>query len=450
MKPKIAIVGRPNVGKSTLFNRLVGHKIALVDDRPGVTRDRREHSTNFYGLDFDVIDTAGLEEGGGESLSARMRQQTQSAILMADIVLFVFDAVAGLTALDEYFAAMLRKAGKPIILLANKSESKKANIGYNEAWSLGFGEPCAISAEHGLGMADLHDRLELLLKELKANETIKAHDVPFISIAIIGRPNVGKSTLINSIIGEDRLLTGNETGLTRDAISVNYYLEDVKLKLYDTAGLRKKGKIYDKLEKLSIGETLRAVRFANIVIIVLDATMAFEKQDLHIIDLVVKEGRAPLILFNKWDLIENPQARLHKLYEKAARLLPQIKGVRALPISALSIQNDKKIFSKLKQNIVEVNEMWNKRIPTSPLNRWLREALIQHQPPFIGAKRLNIKYITQVKARPPTFVLYSSTICDELPSSYLRYLINSIRVNFDIWGVPIRIFMRSAKNPYVE
>ena len=449
MNLKIAIVGRPNVGKSTLFNRLVGRKIAIVDDMPGVTRDRREHIAKLHDLVFDIVDTAGLEEGSGQDLSARMREQTQIAINEADIILFVFDAIIGLTSLDEYFAAILRKSGKPLILVANKAESKKSDAGFNEAWSLGFGEPCAISAEHGLGMGDLRDRIADFIKD---NIVAQKKPKESLRIAIVGRPNVGKSTFINSIIGEDRLLTGDEIGLTRDSISVDWKWHDKTIKLYDTAGLRKRGKVSHKVDKLSTAETLRAIRFAEIVIIMLDATIAFEKQDLHIIDLVIKEGRAPVVVFNKWDLIDNPQATIQALYEKAARLLPQIKGLRAVPVCALSTQTNKgkQSLDKLMENVIEIDDMWNKRISTAMLNRWLISATAQHPTPLIGSKRLKIKYATQVKARPPTFVLYTSTLCDEIPQSYIRYLTNSIRVNFDIWGVPIRIFTRSGKNPYAE
>lgn len=459
---KIAIVGRPNVGKSTLFNRLVGRKIAIVDDRPGVTRDRRMHEARLYDLNFQVIDTAGLEEGKQETLGGRMRAQTSLAVDEADIVLFVFDAIAGITALDEKFAMLLRKSGKPIILVANKSESKRSNLGFHEAWSLGFGEPCAISSEHGMGMSDLRDAISNAMDKVSispikdisigenTNSEQEQEESEPLRIAIVGRPNVGKSTFINSILGEDRLLTGDEAGLTRDSISIDWEWRGRKIKLFDTAGLRRRSRVNDKVEKLSVAETFRAIKFSQIVVIMFDATASFEKQDLHIVDLVIKEGRAPVIAFNKWDLVENPQATLHKLYEKLARLLPQVKGLRAVPISALQTNNAKMVTSldKLMENVVDVYEMWNKRIPTALLNKWLASAVARHPAPIIGQRRLKIKYATQVKSRPPTFVLYSSKVDGELPLSYSRYIINSLRVNFDIWGVPVRIFTRASKNPY--
>lgn len=464
----VAIIGRPNVGKSTLFNRLVGQRLALVDDTPGVTRDRRRHAARLYDLRFDVIDTAGLEEAASDTLEGRMRQQTKLAIDEADLILFVLDAKSGMTSSDLNFASLVRKAGKPIVLVANKSESKQATAGFYEAWSLGLGEPCAISAEHGLGLVDLRDAVVDAVGEEKAFEQAKEEERAKIEpasigddiedpdeeepvydatkplrIAIVGRPNAGKSTLINSMLGQDRLLTGPEAGITRDSISVDWEWRDRNIKLFDTAGLRRKAKVQEKLEKLSVADTLRAIRFAEVVIIVLDATIPFEKQDLQIVDLVIREGRAPVIAFNKWDLIENRQEKLSELYEECERLLPQVRGLRAVPISGEFAKG----IDRLMENVEIVHRVWNRRISTGKLNRWLSEVVARHPAPAVSGRRLKVKYITQVKTRPPGFVI-SCSRPDAMPQSYLRYLVNALRESFDMPGVPIRLSMRTSDNPF--
>ncbi|WP_455466467.1 ribosome biogenesis GTPase Der [Bartonella sp. B39] len=468
MSLTIAIVGRPNVGKSTLFNRLVGQKLALVDDKPGVTRDRRIHAAKLQDLRFDVIDTAGLEEAGDHTLEGRMRSHTKAAIEEADLILFVFDAKSGITLSDLNFASLVRKSGKPIVLVANKSESKAATEGEYEAWSLGFGEPCQISAEHGLGLSDLrHAIVDSLGKErdfeskneekyittqltsvdnyvndLEEEGSVYDESKP-LRIAIAGRPNTGKSTLINRMLGQDRLLTGPEAGITRDSISVDWEWRGRHIKLFDTAGLRRKSKIQEKLEKLSVADTLRAIRFAEVVVIVFDATTPFEKQDLQIADLVIREGRVPLIAFNKWDLVENSQVTLVDLHEKCARLLPQVRGLRAVPLSGQYGQG----IDKMMENITMMHRVWNHRISTGKLNRWLETAIAHHPPPAISGRRLKVKYITQVKTRPPGFVI-SCSRPKVMPQSYLRYLSNGLRDTFEMPGIPIRISLRASENPF--
>lgn len=464
----IAIIGRPNVGKSTLFNRLVGQKIALVDDTPGVTRDRRVHSAKLQDLRFDIIDTAGLEDATDESLEGRMRAQTKAAIDEADLILFVLDAKSGMTPSDVSFASLVRKSSKPIVLVANKSESKEATAGFYDAWSLGLGEPCPISAEHGLGMSDLRDAIVETVGKEKAFEIDRDEERAYIQpasvgddvddpeaeepsyddtkpmrIAIVGRPNAGKSTLINKMLGQERLLTGPEAGITRDSISVDWEWRGRKVKLFDTAGLRRKARVQGKLEKLSVGETLRAIRFAEVVIIVFDATMPFEKQDLQIADLIIREGRAPIIAFNKWDLIEDRQETLIELHEKCTRLLPQVRGLRAIPLSG----EQGKGIDKLMENVDAVHRVWNRRISTGKLNRWLEGVIAHHPPPAVSGRRLKVKYMTQIKTRPPGFVI-SCSRPDAMPQSYLRYLSNALRETFDMPGVPIRLSLRTADNPF--
>ncbi|ARQ59400.1 UNVERIFIED_ORG: GTP-binding protein [Rhizobium etli] len=462
----VAIVGRPNVGKSTLFNRLVGKKLALVDDTPGVTRDRRPGEARLMGLNFTIIDTAGLEEADEESLQGRMRAQTEAAIDEADLSLFVVDAKNGLTPVDTALAEMLRRRGKPVVLVANKSEARGSDSGFYDAYTLGLGEPTPISAEHGEGMLDLRDAIVEAIGKDRAyakedvavtdvdippgeNETDGEDEEPIyddtkpLRVAIVGRPNAGKSTLINRFLGEDRLLTGPEAGITRDSISVEWDWRGRTIKMFDTAGMRRKARVTEKLEKLSVADALRAIRFAETVVIVFDATIPFEKQDLQIVDLVLREGRAAVLAFNKWDMIEDRQAVLADLREKTDRLLPQARGIRAVPISGQTGWG----LDKLMQSIIDTDKVWNKRISTARLNRWLETQQIQHPPPAVSGRRIKLKYMTQVKARPPAFMI-SCTRSDALPESYTRYLINGLRADFDMPSVPIRIHFRSAENPY--
>ncbi|OWO95401.1 ribosome biogenesis GTPase Der [Rhizobium esperanzae] len=462
----VAIVGRPNVGKSTLFNRLVGKKLALVDDTPGVTRDRRPGDARLMGLTFTIIDTAGLEEADEESLQGRMRAQTEAAIDEADLSLFVVDAKNGLTPVDTALAEMLRRRGKPVVLVANKSEARGSDSGFYDAYTLGLGEPTPISAEHGQGMLDLRDAIvEAIGKDrayAKEDVAVTDVDIPHsadegededeepaydetkpLRVAIVGRPNAGKSTLINRFLGEDRLLTGPEAGITRDSISVEWDWRGRTIKMFDTAGMRRKARVTEKLEKLSVADALRAIRFAETVVIVFDATIPFEKQDLQIVDLVLREGRAAVLAFNKWDMIEDRQAVLADLREKTDRLLPQARGIRAVPISGQTGWG----LDKLMQSIIDTDRVWNKRISTARLNRWLETQQIQHPPPAVSGRRIKLKYMTQVKARPPAFMI-SCTRSDALPESYTRYLINGLRADFDMPSVPIRIHFRSPDNPY--
>ena len=441
MPVTIAIVGRPNVGKSTLFNRLVGRRLALVDDRPGVTRDRRQGEAKIGDLSVDIIDTAGLEDAADESLAGRMRAQTDAAIAEADLVLFMVDARAGVTPLDEHFAALARASDKPLILVANKAEGRASDTGYYEAFSLGFGEPVAISAEHGLGMPDLY---EAILEVFDATlQTVEAAGKKPVNIAVVGRPNAGKSTLINKMIGQERLLTGPEAGITRDSIAVDWIWQDKPFRLFDTAGLRRKARVTDKLEKLSVADALRAIRFAEVVILLMDATAPLEKQDLQIADLVAEEGRALVLALNKWDLVQNPQARLAELHADLGETLAQIRGVPMVPISAITGKG----LDNLMETVRTTHRIWGTRIATARLNRWLGMVTVRHPPPAAAGRRLRLKYLTQSKTRPPTFFL-SCSRPDALPESYRRYLVNGLREEFGLAGVPIRLMVRRDKNPY--
>jgi GTP-binding protein len=446
----IAIVGRPNVGKSTLFNRLAGKRLALVDDQPGLTRDRREADAELGGVAVRLIDTAGLEDGSA-GLTARMREQTEAAIEQADLVVFLIDARAGIVAGDEIFAELVRTSGKPMILAANKCEGRAAPPGVNEAYALGLGEPLPMSAEHGTGVGELSDAIEAAARasgersvgSQEGEEDADAAPHP-LRIAIVGRPNVGKSTLVNAILGEERMITGPEAGITRDAIAVELDWKGEPLRLFDTAGLRRKMRVEGKAEELSVGDALKAIRFAEIVVLLLDAERPFEKQDLQIGALIVEEGRGLVIAVNKWDLVREPQARLAELKEICNRLLPQIKGVALVPVSGLTGKG----LDALLRAVLAANALWNKRLPTHALNRWLREAVDSHPPPAVSGRRVKLRYITQSNARPPTFVAFCSRP-KALPDSYLRYLVNGLRETFDLGGVPIRLHLRKGENPYV-
>lgn len=444
MALKLAIVGRPNVGKSTLFNRLAGKKLAIVDDQPGVTRDRRFGVGRLGDLELDLIDTAGFEDVTDESLEARMRAQTELAVDEADVALFVIDAREGVTPADEIFADVLRRKGKPVVLAANKSESKASESGVLEAFGLGLGEPIPISAEHGEGMADLYAAMVALAPDEEDGEEADDATKP-INIAIVGRPNAGKSTLVNAVIGEDRLLTGPEAGITRDAIPVDWDWEGRAIRLVDTAGLRRKAKVQEKLEKLSTHDSIRAITYAEVVILVMDATHPLEIQDLQIADLVEREGRALVFCLAKWDLIEDGQAKLAELQEEVTRLLPQVRGA---PMVALSAETGRGL-DRLMPAVLKAHGDWSTKVKTRDLNDWLKMAVERHPPPAVGGRRVKPKYMAQTKARPPTFVLFASR-ADQLPDHYKRYLVNSIRESFDLPGVPIRLSVRSNKNPYAE
>ena len=463
----LAIVGRPNVGKSTLFNRLIGKRVALVDDQPGVTRDLREGEARLGHVRFVAIDTAGLEEATDESLQGRMRKLTESAIEVADVCLFVIDSRVGVTPLDQFFAEILRKKAKYVILAANKSEGRASDAGFFESYSLGLGEPVRISAEHGEGMTDLLSQLvpiqEKLLQEASYVSPVVDIDVPNdnedatllpykiptkekpLQIAVIGRPNSGKSTLINKIIGEERLLTGPEAGITRDAISLQLDWQGVPVRIFDTAGMRKKAKINDKIEKLSVGDGLRAVKFAEVVVVLLDAAIPFEQQDLRIAGLAEREGRSVVVAVNKWDIEKNKQEKLRNMREAFQRLLPELRGA---PLVTVSAKNGSGL-ERLNSEIMKAHKVWNKRIVTSPLNIWLSEMIAAHPPPAPNGKRIKLRYITQAKSRPPGFVVMCSNP-SKLPTSYSRYLVNGLREAFDLPGTPIRLTMRSQadKNPF--
>jgi GTPase len=448
----VAIVGRPNVGKSTLFNRLIGKRLALVDDTPGVTRDRREGRGRLGDLEFTLFDTAGLEEAKAGSLSARMTEQTRRAVAEADLVLFLIDARAGVTPQDEHFARLLRRGRAPVLLLANKSEGRAGAAGAAEAYRLGLGEPIAISAEHGEGLADLYDRMAALApakaadaegNNLEEEQPEEEQQRGPLQLAIVGRPNVGKSTLVNRLIGEERLLTGPEAGITRDAIAVDWEWQGRPLRLVDTAGLRRRAKVEAKLEKLSAADTLRAIRFAEVVVLVLDAEQGLEKQDLTIASLVAEEGRALVIAANKWDAVGDKTAAKRQLRDRVETSLPQVKGLPVVTLSALTGRN----LDELLKAVFEAHAAWNRRVPTAQLNRWLEEATAAHPPPAVSGRRIRLRYMTQVKARPPTFALFASR-AEALPESYLRYLVNGLREAFDIQGVPVRLNLRKTKNPY--
>ncbi|HWW12279.1 MAG TPA: ribosome biogenesis GTPase Der [Brevundimonas sp.] len=444
MALKVAIVGRPNVGKSTLFNRLVGKRLALVDDRPGVTRDRRYADGNIGDMDLTLIDTAGYEDVTDDSLEARMREQTEAAIEDAELILFMMDAREGVTSLDRIFADRLRKVHKPIILLANKAESRESGGGVGEAHALGFGEPVAISAEHGEGMADLFQAILTASADIFIEEVEEA-DKP-IRIAVIGRPNAGKSTLVNYLLGEDRLLVGPEAGITRDSISVDWEYEGRPIRFVDTAGMRRKARVQEKLEKLSVADTIRAITFAEVVILMMDKDHAFDIQDLQLADLVEREGRALIYVASKWDLEEEPQSRMAALKHLAEDKLPQLKGT---PFVVLSSHSGRGV-ERLMPAVIKAYDTWSVKVKTKDLNTWLSMATQRHPPPAVDGKRIKPKYIAQTKARPPTFVLMASR-AESMPEQYKRYLVNSIRESFDLPGTPIRLIVKSSgDNPYAE
>lgn len=466
----LALVGRPNVGKSTLFNRLVGKRLALVDDQPGVTRDLREGEARLAELQFTVIDTAGLEEASDESLQGRMRKLTERAVEMADACLFIIDARAGVLPTDEIFGDILRRKSAHVILAANKAEGRAGESGLLEAFSLGLGEPIRLSAEHGEGMSELADVLRPLVNaadetlgrdQEEAPETdvdlsddddetsvkrVPTREKP-LQVAVVGRPNSGKSTLINRLLGEDRLLTGPEAGITRDAISLLLDWDGLPVRIFDTAGMRKKARVQEKLERLSVADGLRAVKFAEVVVVLLDAAIPFEQQDLRIADLAEREGRAVVIAVNKWDVEENKQEKLRDLRESFERLLPQLKGAPLVTVSAKTGRG----LDRLREAVISAYDVWNRRVPTAALNRWLADVVSAHPPPAPGGRRIKLRYATQAKTRPPGFVVMCS-YADKLPESYKRYLVNSLRDDFNMPGSPIRLTFRSQadKNPYKD
>ncbi|GAB6054044.1 ribosome biogenesis GTPase Der [Magnetospira thiophila] len=460
----LAIIGRPNVGKSTLFNRLVGKKLALVDDTPGVTRDRREGDGRLAELRFRVLDTAGLEDSLDDSMEGRMRRQTEAALVESDVILFLFDARAGVTPLDAYFANQLRAQKTPVLLLANKCEGRAAQPGLYEAYKLGLGDPMPFSAEHGEGMNELYEAIAPMIEALEQQQAEQTEplDAAFeidldengqaadeddgtraLQLAIVGRPNVGKSTLVNRLLGQDRMLTGPEAGLTRDSISIPWEHGGRPIKLVDTAGMRRRARVQDKLEKLSVADGLRAVRYAHVVVLVIDAHQPLDKQDLTIARQVVEEGRALILGINKWDSVPDRKAALGHIQDKLETSLPQVRGIPVITFSAKTGHG----VNRLMPAVLDIYNAWNRRIPTSRLNDWLAHVTDHHPPPLARGRRLKLRYITQAKTRPPTFVIFAS-LPEELPESYSRYLINGLREDFEMPGVPIRLLMRKGKNPF--
>jgi GTP-binding protein len=460
----VAIVGRPNVGKSTLFNRLAGKKIAIVDDQPGVTRDRKEAPGTLGDLDLKLIDTAGFEDVTDASLEARMRRQTEIAINEADVSIFLYDARVGVTTIDERFAQLLRKSGKPVVLVANKCEGKQGDEGLMEAWRLGLGDPAPISAEHGEGMADLFQALAAVQEKLERSGAMTSlepdadAEEPFdpdaepppeldkpIRIAFVGRPNAGKSTLVNGILGDDRFVTGPEAGITRDSVTVAWKWRDREIRLVDTAGLRKRAKVQEKLERLSTMETTHSIRFADVVVLVMDPLEAFEKQDVQIANLVIREGRGLVFAITKWDTVDAPSEARKEMEHQAEAHLPHAKGTPIVTVSGVTQRN----LDKLMDACLKVHKDWSARIKTRDLNDWLQYATQKNPPPAPGGKRIKPRYMAQMKTRPPTFVLMASR-ANEMPETYKRYLLNELREAFDLSGVPLRLVLRQGKNPFAD
>ncbi len=442
----VTILGRPNVGKSTLFNRMVGRKIALVDDQPGVTRDRREGEVVFGDMRFRIFDTAGLDDAKKETLEARMSEQSVTAVKEADLVLFVIDARVGITPIDRQFAEKLRKFGKPIRLVANKAEARMAEAGVHESYSLGLGDPIAISAEHGEGIDGIYDAVEELMPqgqepapELTAEEELARP----LRLAIIGQPNAGKSTLVNTMLGEERMLTGPEAGITRDAISTDWQWQGREVKLWDTAGIRRKSRVTGKIEKLAVSDALRAIRFADCVVVLIDASLEIERQDLSLSDLVATEGRAIVLALSKWDLVQDKQKTLAEVHSKLEDVLPEIRGV---PVVTLSSKQERGI-DRLMKAVFESVDRWSARITTNQLNKWLEATIARNPPPSPSGRRIKIRYATQASSRPPTFAVFGNQMA-KMPESYQRYLMNSLRKDFDLAGVPIRFSLRGGKNPF--
>jgi len=460
----VAIIGRPNVGKSTLFNRLTGKRHAIVDDTPGVTRDRREGEARIGDFTFYLIDTAGLEDADDKSLEGRMRRQTEQAVADADVALFMIDARAGLMPLDEHFAQWLRTQKTPVVLLANKCEGNAAEAGRLEAYGLGLGDPLAVSAEHGGGLVDLYEALTAYAEELapptpnpadaapelhveldEDGSEIEVEEIPPLQMAIVGRPNVGKSTMVNKLLGEERMLTGPEAGITRDAITIPWQYEGREVRLVDTAGMRRRGKVQEKLEILSVQDSRRAVQYAEVVVLVLDSNAILEKQDLTLARQVIEEGRALMIAVNKWDITDDRKAALDRLRDRLEFSLPQVRGIPVITCSAKTGKG----LEKLMPAVFELHDQWNRRVPTARLNDWLAAMTEAHPPPMAGGRRIRLRYMTQAKTRPPTFILFS-TRADKLPESYVRYLANGLREDFDLWGVPLRLNLRKRDNPYAD
>jgi GTP-binding protein len=444
--PIVAIIGRPNVGKSTLFNRLVGKKLALVDDQPGVTRDRREGDAHLLGLDFRIVDTAGFEEHDAATLPGRMRAQTEAAVRGADVALFLVDARAGVTPLDAEIARWLRSAGRPVIVMGNKAEGRAGVTGIHEAMALGLGDPIPFSAEHGEGVVDLFEALLPYIEkpegEAEPEYDPESPDAP-LKLAIIGRPNAGKSTLINKLLGEDRLITGPEAGITRDSIAIEWSWEDRPVRLIDTAGMRKRAKVVEKLERMSVADALHAIDFAEVVVLLLDATRGLEVQDLKIADRVLQEGRALVIALNKWDVAEGPSSLFNGVKGALDEGLSQVKGVPLLTVSAATGKG----LDVMMRVAFETRDAWSRRVSTGQLNRWFEKAIETNPPPAPGGKRIKPRYVTQTSTRPPSFVLFGNRV-DQLPESYRRYLINGLRREFEFGAVPVRLTLRAPKNPF--